>query len=317
MKRILLLIIVICASITAKAQLPVGGGGIVGKISGTVIDSLTKKPVDYATISIYKSGAKTPINGVLNRRKRELQINNILRAGKYKITVSFIGYPTKTYDPVETTASKPDNHMGTLVIAPSAKALKEVQIVGQTPLIENKIDKIVYNAEKDLTAAGGNATDVLQKVPLVSVDMNGNVAIRGDGNVRVLINGKPSGATSASLSDVLKTIPADQIKSIEVVTSPSAKYDAEGSAGIINIITKTKNASGISGSVSGGVGTRQNNGNMNLNYNKNRFNFSANLGGNLTWPQTMTTDFQQTIQTPARPASGTNPAVDAVTSLAQ
>jgi outer membrane receptor protein involved in Fe transport len=311
MKRILLLIIVICASITAKAQLPVGGGGIVGKISGTVIDSLTKKPVDYATISIYKSGAKTPISGVLTDEKGNFQINS-LRAGSYKITVSFIGYPTKTFDPVETTASKPDNHMGTLVIAPSAKALKEVQIVGQTPLIENKIDKIVYNAEKDLTAAGGNATDVLQKVPLVSVDMNGNVAIRGDGNVRVLINGKPSGATSASLSDVLKTIPADQIKSIEVVTSPSAKYDAEGSAGIINIITKTKNASGISGSVSGGVGTRQNNGNMNLNYNKNRFNFSANLGGNLTWPQTMTTDFQQTIQTPARPASGTNPAVDAV-----
>jgi outer membrane receptor protein involved in Fe transport len=295
MKRIFLLIIVICAAMTAKAQLPVGGGsGIVGKISGTVIDSLSKKPVDYATISIYKSGAKTPINGVLTDEKGNFQINN-LRAGKYKITVSFIGYPTKTYDPVETTASKPDNNLGQLVIAPSAKALKEVQIVGQAPLIENKIDKIVYNAEKDLTAAGGNATDVLQKVPLVSVDMNGNVAIRGDGNVRVLINGKPSGATSASLSDVLKTIPADQIKSIEVVTSPSAKYDAEGSAGIINIITKTKNASGISGSVSGGVGTRQNNGNMNLNYNKNRFNFSANLGGNLTWPQTMTSDFQQTI----------------------
>jgi outer membrane receptor protein involved in Fe transport len=296
MKRIFLLIIVICAAITAKAQLPAGGGGIVGKISGTVIDSLTKKPVDYATISIFKSGAKAPINGVLTDEKGNFQINN-LRAGKYKITVSFIGYPTKTYDPIETTASKPDNNMGSLVIAPSAKALKEVQITGQAPLIENKIDKIVYNAEKDLTAAGGNATDVLQKVPLVSVDMNGNVAIRGDGNVRVLINGKPSGATSASLSDVLKTIPADQIKSIEVVTSPSAKYDAEGSAGIINIITKTKNASGISGSVSGGVGTRQNNGNMNLNYNKNRFNFSANLGGNLTWPQTMTTIFDQTINT--------------------
>jgi len=294
MKRIFLLIIVICAAITAKAQLPGGGGGIVGKISGTVIDSLTKKPVDYATISIFKSGAKTPINGVLTDEKGNFRIDN-LRAGKYKITVSFIGYPTKTYDPVETTASKPDNNMGALVIAPSARALKEVQIVGQQALIENKIDKIVYNAEKDLTAAGGNATDVLQKVPLVSVDMNGNVAIRGDGNVRVLINGKPSGATSASLSDVLKTIPADQIKSIEVVTSPSAKYDAEGSAGIINIITKTKNASGISGSVSGGVGTRQNNGNMNLNYNKNRFSFSANLGGNLTWPQTMTSDFQQTI----------------------
>ncbi|MBB5397492.1 outer membrane beta-barrel family protein [Mucilaginibacter sp. AK015] len=300
MKRVLLLIIVICATVSAKAQFGVGGGGssVVGKISGTVIDSLTKKPVDYATISLFKSGAKAPINGVLTDEKGHFQINNV-KAGKYKVTISFIGYPSKTFDPVETTASKPDNDMGDLVIAPSAKALKEVAIVGQAALIENKIDKIVYNAEKDLTAAGGNATDVLQKVPLVSVDMNGNVAIRGDGNVRVLINGKPSGATSASLSDVLKTIPADQIKSIEVVTSPSAKYDAEGSAGIINIITKSKNASGISGSVSGGVGTRQNNGNINLNYSKNRFNFSANLGGNLTWPQTMTTIFDQTINTGA------------------
>ncbi|MDB5129285.1 outer membrane beta-barrel family protein [Mucilaginibacter sp.] len=297
MKRILLLIIVICASISAKAQFGVGGGGsgIVGKISGTVIDSLTKKPVDYATISLFKSGAKTPINGVLTDEKGNFKIDNI-RSGKYKITVSFIGYPTKTYDPVETTASKPDNNMGQLVIAPSAKSLKEVQVVGQQALIENKIDKIVYNAEKDLTAAGGNATDVLQKVPLVSVDMNGNVALRGDQNVRVLINGKPSGATSASLSDVLKTIPADQIKSIEVLTSPSAKYDAEGSGGIINIITKTKNASGVSGSVSGGVGTRQNNGNVNFNYNKNRFNFSANLGGNLTWPQTSTSIFEQALK---------------------
>ncbi|MFA6084968.1 TonB-dependent receptor domain-containing protein [Mucilaginibacter sp.] len=297
MKHIFLLIIIFCASITAKAQFSVGGGGssIKGRISGNVIDSLSKKPVDYATISLFKSGAKTPINGVLTDEKGNFKLDNI-SAGNYKITVSFIGYPTKTIDPVVTTASKPDNNMGAIIIAPSARALKEVQVVGQQALIENKIDKIVYNAEKDLTSAGGNATDVLQKVPLVSVDMNGNVALRGDQNVRVLINGKPSGATSASLSDVLKTIPADQIKSIEVLTSPSAKYDAEGSGGIINIITKTKNASGVSGSVSGGVGTRQNNGNVNFNYNKNRFNFSANLGGNLTWPQTSTSMFDQTLQ---------------------
>jgi outer membrane receptor protein involved in Fe transport len=296
MKRILLLFIVFCTAFTANAQIGMGGGGpsIVGKISGTVIDSLTKKPVDYATISLFKSGAKTPINGVLTDEKGNFKIDN-LKAGSYKITISFIGYPSKTIDPVTTTLSKPDNNMGNVLIAPSARALKEVQVVGTTPLIENRIDKIVYNAEKDLTSAGGNATDVLQKVPLVSVDMNGNVALRGDQNVRVLINGKPSGATSASLSDVLKTIPADQIKSIEVLTSPSAKYDAEGSGGIINIITKTKSASGISGSVSGGVGTRQNNGNMNLNYNKNRFNFSANLGGNAGWPQTSYTDFNQTL----------------------
>jgi outer membrane receptor protein involved in Fe transport len=296
MKQIFLLIIIFCASISVKAQFSVGGGSnIKGRISGNIIDSLSKKPVDYATISLFKSGAKTPINGVLTDEKGNFKLDNI-NAGKYKITVSFIGYPTKTIDPVITTASKPDNNMGAIIIAPGARALSTVQVVGQAPLIENKIDKIVYNAEKDLTSAGGNATDVLQKVPLVSVDMNGNVALRGDQNVRVLINGKPSGATSASLSDVLKTIPADQIKSIEVLTSPSAKYDAEGSGGIINIITKTKNASGVSGSVSGGVGTRQNNGNVNFNYNKNRFNFSANLGGNLTWPQTSTSMFDQTLQ---------------------
>ncbi|MBD1393128.1 TonB-dependent receptor domain-containing protein [Mucilaginibacter glaciei] len=306
MKRLLLIIIIFCATLSAKAQFGVGGGSsIKGRISGTVIDSLSKKPVDYATISLFKSGAKTPINGVLTDDKGNFKLDNI-SAGSYKITISFIGYPTKTIDPVVTTASKPDNNMGSVVIAPSARALKEVQIVGTVPLIENKIDKIVYNAEKDLTAAGGNATDVLQKVPLVSVDMNGNVALRGDQNVRVLINGRPSGATSASLSDVLKTIPADQIKSIEVLTSPSAKYDAEGSGGIINIITKTKNASGVSGSVSGGVGTRQNNGNMNFNYNKNRFNFSANLGGNAGWPQTSFTELNQTLTAPGVSQRNTN-----------
>ncbi|MEO7214813.1 outer membrane beta-barrel family protein [Mucilaginibacter sp.] len=295
MRRIILLLIIICASFTANAQFGVGGGGgssILGKIAGTVIDSLTKKPVDYATISVFKSGGTVPINGVLTDEKGNFKLDNV-KSGSYKITISFLGYKTKTIDPVITSASKPDANLGSLILPPSARALKEVQIVGQQALIENKIDKIVYNAEKDLTAAGGTATDLLSKVPMVSVDINGNVSVRGDQNVRVLINGKPSGATSASLADVLKSIPADQIKSIEVITSPSAKYDAEGSAGIINIITKQKNVSGLSGGISGGVGTRQNNGNANINYNKNRFNLNANIGGNASWPQTSITNFEQ------------------------
>jgi outer membrane receptor protein involved in Fe transport len=296
MKRIILLITIICSVISAKAQFGVGGGGstIVGKISGTVVDSITKKPLDYGTVSLFRSTGKSPITGVLTDDKGSFKISDV-HPGVYRIEITFVGYPTKIINNVETTLSKPDKGLGTLVVSPGAKALKEVTITGTAALVENRIDKIVYNAEKDITAAGGSATDVLQKVPLVAVDINGNVSLRGDANVRILINGRPSGATSASLADVLKGIPADQIKSVEVITSPSAKYDAEGSAGIINIITKQKNISGISGSISGGVGTRQNNGNMNLNYNKNRFNLTINAGGNASWPQTSNTYFLQTV----------------------
>jgi outer membrane receptor protein involved in Fe transport len=295
MKRLLLLITIICSVISAKAQFGVGGGSsIVGKISGIVVDSITKKPLDYGTVSLFRSTGKSPITGVLTDDKGSFKLDNV-HPGVYRLEITFVGYPTKIVNNVETTLSKPDKGLGTIFAAQSAKALKEVTITGAAALVENRIDKIVYNAEKDLTSAGGNATDVLQKVPLVAVDLNGNVSLRGDQNVRVLINGKPSGATSASLSDVLKTIPADQIKTIEVITSPSAKYEAEGTGGIINIITKQKNMSGFSGAVSGGVGTRQNNGNINFNYSKNRFSLTVNAGGNLTWPQVSNSTFNQTF----------------------
>jgi outer membrane receptor for ferrienterochelin and colicin len=307
MKRIILLLAIIFSVTAVKAQFGVGGGSTtVGKVSGTIIDSLTKKPLDYATVAIYRATGNSPINGVVTDEKGNFRIDNV-KPGQYKLGVSFIGYPTKMITGIITTDSKPDKNAGTIYIAPAANKLKEVVVTGAAAMVENKIDKLVYNAEKDITAAGGNATDVLQKVPLVSLDMNGNVALRGDQNVKVLINGKPSGAAAASVSDLLKTIPADQIKSVEVITSPSAKYDAEGSGGIINIITKTKSTSGVSGSVSGGVGTRQNNGNANFNYNRNRFSLSANIGGNSTWPQTTHTDVDQVAKSAA---TATQPAVD-------
>lgn len=292
MKHLLLLFTLFAFTLTARAQFSMGGGGssVTGRISGSVVDSISKKPIDYATITLYRSGGKAPLNGVVSDEKGNFRINN-LNPGNYKVTVSFIGYPTKTIDPVTTTPGKPDINLGSIRLSPSGRLLKGVDIVADAPLIENRIDKIVFNAEKDITSAGGNATDVLRKVPLLSVDINGNVALRGDQNVRVLINGKPSGAMSSNLADVLRSLPADQIKNVEVITSPSAKYDAEGSGGIINIITKNKNVAGVSGSVSGGAGTRQNNGNLNINIKQNRLTVTANLGGNFTWPQTTPTTF--------------------------
>ncbi|TZF81323.1 TonB-dependent receptor [Pedobacter sp. BS3] len=286
MKFIYLLISALFLCNIANAQIPgMGGSTITGRISGSVTDSLTRKPLDYATVTLYRSKGKVPLNGTLTDEKGNFKFDNV-SPGNYKVTITFIGYSVKTFDPVTTTAKRPDKSLGTVILAPGANLLNAVSVTGEAPVIENRVDKTVYNAEKDATVAGGNAGDVLRKVPMVSVDQDGNVSLRGSQSVKILINGKPSGAVAASAADAMKMLPADQIKSVEVITSPSAKYDAEGSAGIINIITKKKEMSGVSGSVSGGMGTRQNNGNANLNVNHNRLSVSGNFGGNLTWPQT-------------------------------
>lgn len=290
--NLVLLFTLMLYSVYATAQSP-GAGSVPstkGVITGKVIDSLTNMPLDYATISLLPLNSKVPVTGALTDEKGSFKLNEVA-VGTYVLTVSYIGYPTKTIQPVITSLSKPDNNLGNIIFSAGPRSLNEVVIIGEQPLIENRIDKLVYNAEKDVTSAGGNASDVLQKVPMLSLDIDGNVSLKGNQNVRILINGKPSGAMASNAADVLKSIPADQIKNVEVITSPSAKYDAEGTAGIINIVTRKKSISGVSGSVSGGLGTRQNNGNMNLNINKNRLSLSGNVGVNSGWPNTTTNSF--------------------------
>jgi len=245
------------------------------KITGKVIDASTQKPVEYATVSVIDTKSKT-INGAVTDAKGLFEIVNVA-AGIYKITIDFIGYKMYTIDTVHVTKNI---SLNTIQLTNSKETLASVTVTSKAPVIENKIDKIVYNAANDVTSQGGVALDVLKKVPQVTVDIDGNVELQGNSSIRFLINGKPSSIFGNSLADALASIPASQIKSIEAITSPGAKYDAQGTGGIINIILKDSKVQGYNGSINIGAGTRLENGSLNLNVRHHNFGVNVFFSGN-------------------------------------
>ncbi|WP_247237334.1 TonB-dependent receptor domain-containing protein [Telluribacter sp. SYSU D00476] len=225
-----------------------------GRISGTLVDSVSNQPVEFAAISLIDTKSNKPIDGTTTDDKGKFTLNRIA-PGSYKLLISFIGYKGKEVKNISIDR-RTEVELGNVVLTPDIVQLKEVEVVGQAAMIEEKVDRLVYNAEKDVTSKGGDAADVMRKVPMLSVDLDGNVSLRGSSNVRVLINNKPSTIIASSVGDALKQIPADMIKSVEVITSPSARYDAEGTAGIINIITKKNTLQGATLDLNTGAGNR-------------------------------------------------------------
>jgi ferric enterobactin receptor len=254
-----------------------------GRISGTVIDSASSKPVEYATIALFDKKTNKIIDGTTAGPKGEFLIKS-LPEGDFKVVVSFLGYKNTEFTDVSIARGKKEQNLGNVKLASDSQLLGEVTVTGQKALIEDKIDRLVYNAERDISNAGGDASDVLRKVPMLSVDLDGNVSMRGSQNIKVLINGKPSTIVANSVADALKMIPSDQIKSVEVITSPSAKYDAEGSAGIINIITKKNNLQGLTGSIDASGGNRSSNLNGNINLKTKKLGISISGGGRFFYP---------------------------------
>jgi outer membrane receptor protein involved in Fe transport len=272
MKKLLLLILLSVIGIHTEAQEQSPKGN--GKISGTVIDSGTNQPVEFSTIALTDAAGKT-IDGTIADAKGKFTIHKIAD-GSYTVTISFIGYQNFTQR-VVLEGKKNDINLGTVKLSEEATQLNEVVVEAQKDLVEERVDRTIYNAENDATAKGGDATDVLKRVPMLTVDLDGNVSMRGSSNIMVLINNKPSTIMANSVADALKQIPADQIKTVEVITSPSAKYDAEGSAGIINIITKKNTLEGLTLNIDAGVGYRGSNLGLNGNYRRGKMGFS--LGG--------------------------------------
>ena len=176
-----------------------------------------------------------------------------IRSGKYRLEVRFIGYNTQRFD-VDINPEKPIVDLGEIFIKPAALKLNDVVVQGERSPVSYQIDKKVIDVDKIQTVISGNAADVLQNVPSVTVDIEGNVSLRGSTSFTVLVDGRPS---IMSAQDVLQQIPASSIESIEIITNPSAKYDPEGTAGIINIILKKNQNLGLSGIVNGNVGLKE------------------------------------------------------------
>ena len=244
-------------------------------LTGKVIDNDTKQPLEYATIVIKSLDGKI-ITGGITDSKGEFSIQ--IAKGVYDVSVEFISFKTKTFKSKEISGN---TDLGTITLEVDAQNLNEVVVVAEKSTVEIRLDKKIYNVGKDMTVKGGTASDVLDNVPSVSVDVEGNVSLRGNENVRILINGKPSGLVGLSSTDALRQLPADAIEKVEVITSPSARYDAEGTAGILNIILRKGKAQGFNGSVSTSAGNPDNfEASTNLNYRTNKANYFGSGGYN-------------------------------------
>lgn len=251
-----------------------------GSLTGTVLDSLTQAPVPYATVLLLPpTVSDKPVTGVAADEAGHFTLTK-LTPGPARLRVSYVGYGTQTR---AVTVVAGATVLGPFRLPAAGTQLGEAVVVGTKPVVEVRIDRLVYNADQDVTNTGGTAADVLRKAPLLAVDGEGNVRMRGSNNFRVLVNNKPSPTLANNLAEALKGIPADQIKSVELITSPPAKYDGEGTAGIINIVLKRGVESGLNGQVGATAGNRNAGLNTALNFKKRKLSFSSSLSGGLNY----------------------------------
>jgi outer membrane receptor protein involved in Fe transport len=244
------------------------------KITGNVIEKVSKQPLEYATITFLYPNNPKPVAGGITNAKGEFNIDVI--PGVYDIKIEFISFKLNEFKQKSLQAS---TNLGQIALEEDANQLNEVIIRSEKTTVEIKLDKKVYNVGNDLMVKGGTVSDVLDNIPSVSVDVEGNVSLRGNDNVKVLIDGKPSNAIN--IAEALRLIPADAIEKVEVITNPSARYDAEGGGGILNIILKKGKNLGLNGTFIASTGYPDNHGiSGTLNYKSKNFNLFTNQGYN-------------------------------------
>lgn len=246
-------------------------------ISGIILDAREKVPMEYANVRLFSKADSSLITGTITNNSGSFSLKNI-PSGEYYLVIDFIGYEKKVIDNISITEKSKNIALQQIFLEGAASQLGEVNIVAEKDYVQYKIDKKVVNVAKNPNSSGGTASDALRDVPSVTVDADGTVSLRGSTNFTVLVDGKPS---ALSGNDLLRQIPAATIENIEVITNPSAKYDPNGTSGIINIVLKKNYQNGINGIVnaSAGMGEKYS-GDFLINYRKDKWNYFISANAN-------------------------------------
>jgi len=242
-----------------------------GRVSGTLVQGQANAPVGFANVVLLSLPDSSLTTGATTGMDGKFLLDRV-PAGQYVLRASMVGYPTRYVPNITVTQAQPEAALGNVALRAGATQLSEVEVTAERALVEYQLDKRVVNVSKDINAQSGSVAEVMQNLPSVTVDIDGNVSMRGSSNVTILIDGKRS-----SLSNIpLDQIPANLIESIELVTNPSSKYNPEGTSGIINLVLKKEKKPGFNGSVSLNAGTYDNyNTSVNLNYRYNKWSLNG------------------------------------------
>lgn len=247
-----------------------------GKLKGIVLDKDANAPLQYATVTVFSKDSALVGGGIASKDGSFLVD---LKPGDYYAVVQFISYEKQTIGHIKVTARNPVFNAGTIALSPQSSALSEVTVHGEKSEMLVALDRKVFNVGKDLSSTGKSALDILDNIPSVSVDVDGNVSLRGSQNLQILVDGKPSGMYTADNTDALKNLQGNMVDRVEVITNPSAKYQAEGVVGIINIILKKDQKKGVNGAFSVSAGYPQDySGSVNVNFRREKLNYFLNYG---------------------------------------
>lgn len=256
----------------------------IGKISGVVYDSSSRQPLEFATVSVFRMRDSALVGGIITDAKGKFEIEQ-LPLGVHRVTINYMGYKVYSIQPVKLLPNELSVDLDKIYLTPTEATLKTAEVTADKAVFQLGLDKKVFNVDKTNLGDSENATEILRNTPTVEVDFEGAVKIRGS-EVQVYINGKPTGLTGDSQAEILDQLPANTVKKIELITSPSAKYDPEGAAGIINIVLKKNVLEGFTGSANISVGTstwapfRRYRGGLSLNFRNNKVNIFSNFSYN-------------------------------------